>query len=166
MVAARGPQPRTGQDEGGHDDPSGGVPEDLGDRLGYLLKHVQLAFGEVSARALVRLGITGRELAVLIVLGTGEPTSQQGAAGRLGVDRTTMVDLIDGLESKRLVSRRPDPDDRRRNLVLLTAAGRQVLDAGRSASAAAEREFLAPLDRQEADSFRGMLRRLLTPPPA
>lgn len=44
-------------------------------------------------------------------------------AGRLGVDRTTMVALIDGLERKGLVERRRSARDRRRNVVLLTAEG-------------------------------------------
>ncbi|WP_242432580.1 MarR family winged helix-turn-helix transcriptional regulator [Streptomyces sp. Root1310] len=49
--------------------------------------------------------------------------SLAGAAGRLGVDRTTVAALVDGLEDHGLVERRRSPRDRRRNTVRLTAAG-------------------------------------------
>jgi DNA-binding MarR family transcriptional regulator len=130
-------------------------------RLGYLLKHTNLTFAEHSSSALAALQINGRELAVLSVLSTDEPLAQQQAAGRLGIDRTTMVDLVDELEGKALVSRGPDPRDRRRNLVHLTAKGHQVLTDGTLAADEAERQFLTALSPAEQDQFRSMLRRIL-----
>jgi DNA-binding MarR family transcriptional regulator len=138
-----------------------GVEPGLHDRLGYLLKHAQLALGEQTGPALAPLGINGRELAVLTVLGASEALAQQQAAGRLGVDRTTMVDLVDELERKQLVERRSDPDDRRRNLVHLTATGRRALEQGSRVTREAEQTFLAALDPAEADQFRSMLQRVL-----
>jgi DNA-binding MarR family transcriptional regulator len=102
-------------------------PDLLTARLGYLLKHAQIRLSEASAQALAAYDINGRELAVLAVLAAGPPLSQLEAAGRLGVDRTTMVALIDVLESKSLVERRRSPDDRRKNIVELTPSGRRCL---------------------------------------
>ena len=133
----------------------------LRERLAYLLKHAQLALGEHTGPALAPFGITGRELAVLTVLGEAEALAQHQAAGRLGVDRTTMVELVDGLERKGFVERRPDPGDRRRNLVHLTPAGRHALDEGGRASRDAEQTFLAALDPAEAVQLRTMLQRVL-----
>ena len=133
----------------------------LHDRLGYLLKHAQLELTERTSAALTPLGINGRELAVLTVLGAGEPLAQQQAAGLLGIDRTTMVDLIDALERKTLVERRPDPADRRRNLVHLTPTGTTVLDQGERAYRTAEAEFLAALNDSEATQLKDLLRRTL-----
>jgi DNA-binding MarR family transcriptional regulator len=135
-----------------------------GQRLVQLLKHAQLALGDLTGRALAPLQITGRELAVLVVLGGQEPLSQQQAAGRLGVDRTTMVDLVDGLEQKDLVERRPDPSDRRRNIVQLTADGQHALREGGRAALEAERQFLAPLNPPEAAQLTAALQRVLAPP--
>src|SRR6266540_2827611 len=97
--------------------------------LGYLLKHAWLRAQEVTGPALAPYGIGGRELAVLLVLAEGESLSQQQAAGRLEVDRTTMVALLDELQAKGLVARRPHPKDRRRNIVELTGKGRETLGA-------------------------------------
>lgn len=130
-------------------------------RLGYLLKHAQLSFFEVSRAALEPYGIDGRELAVLTRLAGAEPVSQQEAARRLGIDRTTMVALVDALERNALVRRQPDPADRRKNIVGLTEAGRKTLAAATEAADQAERRFLEPLGA-DAERFKGALRTLLS----
>ena len=125
--------------------------------LFQLLKHAQLRLSELTAEALSPHGITGRELAVLRVLADREPASQQQAAERLGVDRTTMVALLDGLEDKELVTRHPDAGDRRRNVVELTEQGQGILRQARRAADAAERQFLAPLTESAAGRLKTAL---------
>src|SRR5271169_1006082 len=93
------------------------LPEALAFRLGYLLKRAQQRLVQASAPALAPYGVDGRELAVLAVLAAETPLSQQEAAGQLGVDRTTMVALVDALEGKGLVVRHRSLQDRRRNIV-------------------------------------------------
>jgi DNA-binding MarR family transcriptional regulator len=129
--------------------------------LGYLLKHVQLRFFELSAAALAPLGINGREAAVLRVIADGDPLSQGEIAAAMNVDRTTMVALIDDLQDKGLVARRQDPDDRRRNAVELTAAGRDTVRRAAGVVGQAERDFLGPLSAVEATQFKKILRALL-----
>jgi DNA-binding MarR family transcriptional regulator len=129
--------------------------------LGYLLKHAQLQLAELTAEALAPYGITGRELAVLRVLAGGEPSSQQQAAGRLGIDRTSMVAFHDTLEGKGLVARRPDASDRRRNVVVLTAAGHDTLRRAARASDDAEQRFLAPLAPPAAEQLKRALHDLI-----
>jgi DNA-binding MarR family transcriptional regulator len=129
-------------------------------RVGYLLKHAMLRYLERSTAALAPFGIDGRELAVLARVDAPEPLSQQQLAARLEVDRTTMVALVDALEGKGLVARRPHPDDRRKNAVELTDAGRRTLAEAGAAADAAQAEFLAPLGGA-APRFVADLRRLL-----
>jgi DNA-binding MarR family transcriptional regulator len=124
---------------------SDGLPDALASRLGYLLKHAQQRLAEAAAPVMAPFGIDGRELAVLTVLAARAPLSQQEAAEELGVDRTTMVALVDALEDKGLVERHRSPQDRRRNLVLLTQRGRDSLRGAGRARDEVEREFLAPL---------------------
>nr|WP_225954432.1 MarR family transcriptional regulator [Kibdelosporangium phytohabitans] len=130
-----------------------------------MLKHAQLRMDELTAAALRPYGINGRELAVMLVLATGEPASQQQAAQRLGVDRTTMVALLDALETKELVSRHPHEEDRRRNVVELTEAGRETLRLATAASDEAERKLLEPLgSRVDAQHLRNALRTIVVRP--
>ena len=149
---------------GPDDQPPAGEPlPALAGRLGYLLKHAQLRLSELTGSAMAPFGITGRQCAVLIAIDSQAPLSQQEAARRLGVDRTTMVALIDELEGKQLVQRRQDPADRRKNVVALTPAGRGTLRKAGKASDEAERRFLAPLTGDEAAQVREALRRVAFP---
>ncbi|MET0135500.1 MAG: MarR family transcriptional regulator [Kibdelosporangium sp.] len=132
----------------------------------YFLKHAQLRLTELNTAALAPYGIDGRELGVLRVLTDGEPASQQQAASRLGIDRTTMVAFLDALEGKGLVVRRPHADDRRRNVVELTEAGRDILDRGGRAADEAEREFLSPLAGPVAEQLKAALATLVTGEPS
>ncbi|KUM95771.1 MarR family transcriptional regulator [Streptomyces cellostaticus] len=132
----------------------------LTSRLGYLLKHVHLRFTEASAQALAPFGVDGRELAVLAVLAADRPLSQMEAAGRISVDRTTMVALVDTLEGKGLVARRRSTEDRRRNTVQPTPEGQELLREAELARAEAERRFLAALSDTDTECFLRALRTL------
>jgi DNA-binding MarR family transcriptional regulator len=126
--------------------------------LYYLLKHAQLRLADLTGPALAPFGINGRECAVLIAIDEQAPPSQHDIAQRMGVDRTTMVNLVDELEAKGLVERRPDLRDRRKNVVALTEAGRVTLQGATEAADQAERSFLGALSDEQAATFRELLR--------
>ena len=138
--------------------------DDLGPRLSarltYLLKRALVDLEALHEQHLGPAGVSARELAVLLFLDGREPESQQQAAVHLGIDRTTMVGLLDSLEGMGLVARRPDAGDRRRNVVVLTDAGRAKLREATKASDAAERELLGELDDREAARLRELLQRV------
>ena len=144
--------------------PDGGLLPALADRLGYLMKHAHQRLTDLTGSALAPFGISGRELAVLIAIDDRAPLSQQEVARRLGVDRTTMVALIDDLENKSLVQRRQDPGDRRKNVVILTNAGRVTLRRASAVTEEAERRFLAPLSGAAGAAFTEALRAVAFPP--
>ncbi|GGM93833.1 MarR family transcriptional regulator [Lentzea pudingi] len=133
----------------------------LSARLTYLLKRALVALEDLHAEHLAPIGVNGRELAVLLLLDGHNPESQQQVAGRLRVDRTTMVALLDGLEAKGLVARHADAGDRRRNVVELTGDGRTALVRAVRASDEAERQLLAEFDDDESAQLRTLLTRLI-----
>jgi len=135
----------------------------LAGRLGYLMKHAYVRLAGLTGSALAPFGISGRECAVLIAIDERAPLSQQEVARRMGVDRTTMVALIDDLEGKGLVQRRQDPDDRRKNVVLLTEAGRTTLRGATAATEQAERRFLASLSGDRSVAFTAALHAVAFP---
>lgn len=132
---------------------SDGLPDELASRLGYLLKHVQQRLVTTAAPVMAQFGIDGRELAVLTVLAAQSPLSQQEAAERMQIDRTTMVSLVDQLEAKDLVERHRSREDRRKNIVELTSAGHDCLRDAGHARDEVEREFLAPLGETLSRQF-------------
>src|SRR4051794_5695767 len=131
-------------------------------RLGYLLKHAQLRLHELTGKALEPYGIHGRQLAVLLAIDDRVPQSQQEIARRLDVDRTSMVALVDELERKGLAERQSVAGDRRKNVVALTAVGRETVRKATQASDVAEREFLTKLSEAEAATFRRLLRTVVS----
>ena len=133
--------------------------------LYYLLKHAQMRLADLTGLALAPFGINGRQCAVLVAIDEQAPSSQQDIAQRMGVDRTTMVTLVDELEKLGLAERRPDPRDRRKNVVALTEAGRVTLQAATAAADEAERRFLSRLSDDEAAAFRKALRATVVPGP-
>jgi DNA-binding MarR family transcriptional regulator len=144
-------------------EPGPGPLPALAVRLGYLLKHARERLGELTAEALAPFGVTGRQVAVLIAVDDRVPLSQQEVARRLGVDRTTMVALIDELEDLGLVRRRQDLADRRRNVVALTPAGTATLAGASQATQDAERRFLSSLSEAQAAGFRTALAEVTFP---
>jgi len=131
----------------------------MSDRLGYLLKHVLARLTEAQTAALAPHGLNGRDLAVLSAVASGEPLSQLEVAARLRVDRTSIGDLLDGLEERGFVERRRSAEDRRRNVVVLTSLGESTFAAAEQVRLQVEKSFLAPL--ADAGRFRDDLRLLL-----
>jgi DNA-binding MarR family transcriptional regulator len=141
---------------------SGSLGREVTGSLGYLLKHAHFQLDAMTTRALEPFGIDPRSLGVLRVLASREPTSQQEVAELLGVDRTTMVALLDALESAGIVARRPLEADRRRNVVELTDRGRTVFDEAEKAARNAEREFLVAADPKDATVLQETLHVVVT----
>jgi DNA-binding MarR family transcriptional regulator len=133
--------------------------------LGYLLKHAHHALEARTDAALAPLGITSRDLGALRVIAGGEARSQQDVAGILGVDRTSMVALLDALEQAGIVARRPAEHDRRRNVVEFTTRGRKVFTQAEQASLAVEKDFVGVLGAEAGSALRHSLRALLEAKP-
>jgi DNA-binding MarR family transcriptional regulator len=73
------------------------------------------------------LSAAGRQ-ALAVIEGSHEPLSPTTIAERLLVTTASTTSLLDTLERRGLLTRLPDPDDRRRLLVSLTEQGRQIVD--------------------------------------
>jgi DNA-binding MarR family transcriptional regulator len=133
------------------------------DQLGYLLGRAHLEHRAIAERELVSLGLSGKGFGALILLVQEGPLSQQRLGERQGIDRTTMVAVVDELEKAGFVERRRDPRDRRAYSLQATAKGRRVLQRAGEATMRAEDQFLAPLPAAERSRLKRMLGTLLEP---
>jgi len=130
-------------------------------RLGYLLKHAHLRYAELTSAELAPLGIGPREWAALNCLDEQRGLSQREVAELLGIDRTRMVALVDELQAKGWVERRPQPGDRRKNAVILTAHGRELVQRGGRLIDECERRFLGVLSEPDAERLKTALDALI-----
>jgi DNA-binding MarR family transcriptional regulator len=74
-----------------------------------------------------RLSRAGRE-ALAVLDGAGQPLSPTAIAERLIVTTASVTSLLDTLERRGLVERRPDPTDRRRLLIVISHDGKAIVD--------------------------------------
>jgi DNA-binding MarR family transcriptional regulator len=111
--------------------------------------------------ALDRHGLLLGHHAILATLGDFGAVSQRDIAQRLRVDKSHLSARIDQLESAGLVTRTPDPQDRRRHRVVLSKAGHTLLDQLRTAARASQQPLLEPLTPAERRTLETLLRRVL-----
>ena len=135
-------------------------PEELVSSALFLLKRLGMTAKERSFAAYNEAGLHPYHHAILVVLDEGSLASQGAIADTLGYDKGQLVGLLDELEDAGLVERRRDPDDRRRQLVRMTARGRKTLERLRRLSNQLETEFLATLSDEERTHLHTLLLRL------
>nr|WP_033274664.1 MarR family transcriptional regulator [Actinospica acidiphila] len=95
--------------------------------------------------------------AVLLTLAEAGPASQAELSRRTGIHRSDMVAVLNELADTDCVRRDPDPADRRRNVVTLTAVGRRRLARLDALIREAQDELLAPLTPDERDELTRLL---------
>jgi DNA-binding MarR family transcriptional regulator len=96
----------------------------------------------------------------LNVLENEGAVTQHSLCQGVGMDPSSMVATIDELEAQGLVERRRHPQDRRAHAVHMTTKGRSTLARGHEQARSAQRELLAPLNRQERAQLHTLLLRL------
>jgi len=136
------------------------IPPSLLNRPGALLTIAARTGQELAKRRLSPMGLTVQLCGVLNLLAEG-PVSQQALGEQLGIDRTTVVELIDQLEQQGVVVRRRNPADRRSYALHLTPRGKTVQKRAARAFDSAADEFFGPLAPAEQQSLMEMLRRLI-----
>jgi DNA-binding MarR family transcriptional regulator len=101
-----------------------------------------------------------KHVGLMAALNAAEAPSQQELAARLGVAPSLVVSLADHLESLGAVARARDPDDRRRQVLTLTAHGRELLQTCAETAAELDEELtavLTPAQRTALDDALAVL---------
>ncbi len=135
-------------------------PEELLSSALFLLKRLGMTAKERSYDAYVEAGLHPYHHSILAVLDEGSRETQGAIADALGYDKGQLVGLLDELESAALIERRRDPNDRRRQTVRITPAGRKTLERLRRLSGRLEDDFLGSLDGDERRELHALLLRL------
>ena len=114
-----------------------------------LLHAAEAAQAHVETRLAV-LGLSLPKLAALYQLAlAGESLPLGQLAERLACVKSNITQLIDRLEADGLVTREPDPYDRRSRLAVMTAAGRKAYEQGTRIQQESERAIFATLTDEE-----------------
>lgn len=123
----------------------------------FRISKIGQAATRAAETALTAHKLRPREFSALITVNELASASQSQVADQIGVDRSDMVTIVDKLEREGLIKRAPDPIDRRRHLVLVTASGRALLTKALKDLENADREFTASLAAGDATKLTAIL---------
>jgi MarR family transcriptional regulator, lower aerobic nicotinate degradation pathway regulator len=137
------------------------TPDRLRQRASRLLSQLTMRSDRLIAEGLARADARKWHYAVLASLQEYGPGSQAELSRRSGIYRSDMVGVLNELAVRDLVERAPDPDDRRRNIITISAQGRRHLRLLDKILDDLHDELLAPLSPAERDQFVQLLTRLL-----
>ncbi|MBO3735367.1 MarR family winged helix-turn-helix transcriptional regulator [Glycomyces niveus] len=112
---------------------------------------------KVASAALAGVGAHKDHFVVLASLAETGPASQAQLSDRTRVYRSDLVAVLNELAAAGFVQRAPDPEDKRRNVITVTEAGRERLAELDAVLEGVNEHIMAPLDEDE----RAMLFRLL-----
>jgi DNA-binding MarR family transcriptional regulator len=133
---------------------------ELTQHAGFLLAQLGLAVTRQYRCALSPIGLKPRETQALLRLRDNGAMSQQALGTALDIDASNLVALLNDLEAVSLISRRRDPEDRRRHVVEISRRGTKLVGEVERAAGEVEDQFFADLDEDERAALQGLLARV------
>jgi len=132
--------------------------------LFWLARRLSRALGALQRAALSSLGLNLWGHMVLTEVAANPARTQLALARATGTDKSKMVAILDELEAAGLITRRPDPADRRARIVSATDEGRRALTAATAEIRQIETDLLATLSGRKREDLRHALQTLVTGP--
>lgn len=134
----------------------------LPELVGYALRRAQFAVFRDFARAMAGLPVplSPGEFGILVLVERNPDLSQTALARAIGVDRSTLVPILDRLEQHGLVMRKAAPSDRRRHALALGRRGTRLMADYTSAVRKHERRIQRHLSPRESAQLLRLLDRL------
>jgi DNA-binding MarR family transcriptional regulator len=130
----------------------------LDDQIGYVLRRVTQRHLALFAAAIPE--VTTTQFAVIARLAETGPQSQNHLGRATAMDAATIKGVVDRLVRLGYAATSPDPSDRRRLTVSLTAAGQALFSDRTSTALQISADTVAPLTADEADLLKALLLRL------
>jgi DNA-binding MarR family transcriptional regulator len=143
-------------DRGGADQDDSASDERLSDAFWSVARQLR----EASHEGLAPWDITPGQLRALRVLHHHGPLRLSALSDHLRIAARSTTEVVDALESRGLVQRRPDSADRRATLVELTEHGASVLDAIRAARGTEAERVFDKLSQTDRNHLARILRKL------
>ncbi|MBC7269038.1 MAG: winged helix DNA-binding protein [Streptomyces sp.] len=132
---------------------------DISQHPGHLARRLQQAH-HLLWTTMVSEETTSPQFAVLNVLAAEPGLDQRGVGERVGLDRSTIAEVISRLTRRGLLDKVRDPQDGRRFLLRLTEDGARAHRKLAVRTARMNQVFLAPLSAEEQTVFLDLIRRV------
>ena len=145
------------ESDGGNDIDFGLLPR----LLGYQLRRAQLVVFQNFAAHLQDFDITPTQFAVMVLIEANTGLSQRALSAAVGTDQSSLVALLDRLQSRGWVERRRSERDRRFHVLSLSAKGDEQLAHIKTLVMRQDEKLTAVLATEERAKLMQLLQRLL-----
>lgn len=127
--------------------------------LGYMLRRAQSAVFNDFVATFLSAGevVTPGEFGLLVLVARNKGLSQTALARALGIDRSTLVPILDRLQARGLLVRRTSPTDGRTHALELTPGGQKALRRFTGLVKVHEKRIASRLSTSETQTLIGLL---------
>jgi len=130
-------------------------------RPGFLIRRAHQIHVALFLEECAEFNLTPIQYGILTELSENPGIDQITIAREVGIDRTSVADVLQRLEKRGFLSRKTAKHDRRMKQVHLTPEGHQVVKAMFNSMMTAQIKFVAPLSEQEKELFLEFLLRIV-----
>lgn len=131
---------------------------------GFLITQIKRVSSRVLDRVLIESGIdafNGAQGRILYVLWQEDNITITQISKATSLAKTTLTNMLDKMESQELITRNPDPTDRKKTLIRLTAKSRELQLAFDNISDQVSGHFYQGFEDEEIEVFEQYLQRVL-----
>jgi len=128
---------------------------------GHLIRRLQQIAVALFMAETRRFDITPVQYAALFSIRAKPGLDQTALANVIAIDRSTIANVVERLEAKKLIARKAGSSDRRTKRLYITPAGRKLLVGVIPAVQSTQDMILAPLKPGERGAFMSMMRRMV-----
>lgn len=132
-----------------------------GESVASLIKHAMHAFHRTIDEKVADMDLTSMQWAPLVLLAHGRATTAAELSRCNGVETSTMTRMLDRLESKGLVTRKRNSNDRRVFDIELTEEGRRLAQKIPYLIAEGLNQHLKGFSREEFETLQALLNRFI-----
>lgn len=129
--------------------------------IGWLLATSYHRLIQQADKLLSPLGLTAAQYGVVMMLARGEASTSSELCRLMEYDRGAMTRLLQRLESKELLTRSPDPADRRSQTLRLSRKGERLHEQGETVIDRLHGQALQELEPDEAKLLATLLCRVI-----
>lgn len=132
----------------------------LDEQIGFVLRKAHQRATDIFNGIMAQFEITPTQFAAVARLHQVGETSQNRLGRMTAMDPATILGVVNRLKKRGLVEQRFDPNDGRMNLLSLSPAGRDIVEAMEKAGLEVSQRTLEPLGERDARRLLDLLARI------
>ncbi|ANN78165.1 MarR family winged helix-turn-helix transcriptional regulator [Bordetella flabilis] len=130
-------------------------------RPGFLLRRAHQIYVAIFEANFEQLALSPAQYSVMIALHDLRGVNQSDLAKAIGMNKVTVSQIVQALETRGWITRKKADIDRRRRRLILTPAGQRALDQTAEMAEATYAQQMAPLSEPERLRLLKLLRRVV-----